>query len=917
MPVATAETPATSGFERSWSRTDLPVLNGQASRTWMWGPEAFTGGLSEPYAEAPGTTRTVQYFDKARMEDNSWQATSPPWDVTSGLLVTELISGRLQLGDNQFENRSPAQVNVAGDADDPTGPTYASFTELVDATGVDVGGMVVLRVSRDGTVTVDESLTELSVPIAVIDDVTNHGIAEPFWDFMGSEGIVYQDGQYTTSALFENRYFATGRPITEPYWANVKVGGVYKDVLLQCFERRCLTYTPDNAPGWQVEAGNVGQHYHRWRYGDETAPPGARAVFSVTYNDEFPAEARSAFEYALDFWSSYISSTVPIEVVARWEPFSSARAGFAGVGRPEKAINSFDGMPVSGAYYPIALANALTGEDQLPQRPDIRISFNSELEDPFQWYFGVEDQPSGTYANFIRIAVHEIGHGLIGVQSFKLGGSLNLEGQASYSNPTIWDTFVFNGCGERLIDKYQGSSIALANELQSNDLFFGGPHVLAANGNRPVAVYAPTSWAQGSSIAHVDEWAFPDGDPDAIMTPFTAGGNQAFGPITIAMLQDLGWPLSREAAAFATARVDRSTGDSAGGSGLMGVIGNPSSTSCNSYAPSLSADGRYVAYHSFAPDLVPGDTNDQADIFVYDRQTGAIERVSVATDGTEAVGGNSFSPVMSGDGRYVVFQSMATNLVADDTNGVWDVFLHDRQTGATTRVSRDEAGNGLSDPSYQPTISEDGRYIAFVSDSDSLVSGQEFDGADVFVYDRESDHMELLNGAANGESTSPAISADGRYVVFQSRASNLVDGDTNGRWDVFATDRESGATERISVSNSGSEGNATSMYPAISADGRTVAFMSIADNLVPGDTNQTWDVFVHDRETGMTELVSVASDGRQGDFASLFPALSADGRYVAFASDATTLVPGDTNGVRDFFIHDRQVAINYEGERRI
>jgi hypothetical protein len=257
-----------SPFQRTWERTDQPVASGRANRTWMWGPQAFTGVLTENYTEAPGGKREVIYYDKSRMEitNPSGDKTSI-WYVTNGLLTTELITGQMQVGHADFEQRSPATVNVAGDGDDPTGPTYATFTSLMDRDAAAVGSVITQRVNRQGIVTTDPSLAGHGVTVAVVDDVTHHAIAAPFWEFMNATGIVYENGNYISARLFENPYFATGRPITEPYWARVKVAGTYTDVLLQCFERRCLTYTPENPEGWQVEAGNVGQHYCEWRYG--------------------------------------------------------------------------------------------------------------------------------------------------------------------------------------------------------------------------------------------------------------------------------------------------------------------------------------------------------------------------------------------------------------------------------------------------------------------------------------------------------------------------------------------------------------------------------------------------------------------------------------------------------------------------
>ena len=272
---ATAAPITNPSFNRTWERTDKPVADGQASRTWMWGAEAYSGALIEAYAEAPGGTRTVQYFDKSRMEITDPTADpSADWYVTNGLLVVELMTGNMQVGANQFDPRSPADVNVAGDADDSSGPTYASFGVVREAPAAANGAAIIQRLSRAGTITDDASLSARGVTAAYRVTVPgiDHQIASPFWSFMTSSGTVYDNGAYVMAALFPNPFYATGLPVSEAYWSTVKVAGTYQDVLIQCFERRCLTYTPNNPAGWQVEAGNVGQHYYTWRYGD-VAPP--------------------------------------------------------------------------------------------------------------------------------------------------------------------------------------------------------------------------------------------------------------------------------------------------------------------------------------------------------------------------------------------------------------------------------------------------------------------------------------------------------------------------------------------------------------------------------------------------------------------------------------------------------------------
>jgi Tol biopolymer transport system component len=328
---------------------------------------------------------------------------------------------------------------------------------------------------------------------------------------------------------------------------------------------------------------------------------------------------------------------------------------------------------------------------------------------------------------------------------------------------------------------------------------------------------------------------------------------------------------------------------------------------------SLSADGRFVAFYSSASNLVGGDTNGAQDVFVHDRLLGTTERSSVATNGAQS-NADSYRPALSGDGRYVAFNSLGNMLVAGDTNGTLDVFVHDRQLGTTERVSLSSTGTQGNGDSGAPTISADGRYVAFWSRSDNLVPGDTNYGTDLFVRDRLQGTTELVDvdsaGAqSSGDVMRSAISADGRWVVFGSTASDLVPNDTNGVQDIFVHDRQSGATERVSVDSSGLEANNDSRSLAISADGRFVAFASDASNLVTGDTNGVEDVFLRDRLLGTTERVSVGASGAEGQAVSNFPALSADGRYLAFSSAANNLAAGDQNPWMDILVLDRSSGV--------
>jgi Tol biopolymer transport system component len=267
---------------------------------------------------------------------------------------------------------------------------------------------------------------------------------------------------------------------------------------------------------------------------------------------------------------------------------------------------------------------------------------------------------------------------------------------------------------------------------------------------------------------------------------------------------------------------------------------------------SISSDGRYIAFTSGRDNLATNDTNNTQDVFLLDRQTGTTTLVS--TTGTASGNNRSFNPVVSADGRYVAFDSNASNLVANDSNGtLQDVFVRDLVTGTTTLVST----TGTSSGNNQSTSS------------------------------------------GNNQSSSPVVSADGRYVAFISQASNLVANDSNGTQDVFVRDLVTGTTTLVSTTGTTS-GNIRSVSPVVSADGRYVAFTSLASNLVANDSNNTEDVFVRDLVTGTTTLVSTTGTA-SGNRSSDNPVVSADGRYVAFTSYASNLATGDYNGTQDVF----------------
>ncbi|MBK7876387.1 MAG: PD40 domain-containing protein [Planctomycetes bacterium] len=326
----------------------------------------------------------------------------------------------------------------------------------------------------------------------------------------------------------------------------------------------------------------------------------------------------------------------------------------------------------------------------------------------------------------------------------------------------------------------------------------------------------------------------------------------------------------------------------------------------------MSADARFVAFESDASNLVAGDTNGVRDVFVKDLQTGAVLRASVDSAGNQG-DAPSHLATLSPDGTWIAFESDATNLVAGDTNGVRDVFLHELATGITLRASVATGGAEGNAASTLPSLSVNGVRVAFQSDATNLVAGDTNAASDVYVYERATGTtLRASVGAAavqgDAASAGASISADGRILAFQSDATNLVAGDTNGWTDVFARDLLAGFTMRVSVDTGGAQATGPSTILGayqVSADGRWIAFDSTAGNLVAGDTNGTNDCFVRDLWTGSVARVDVTTAGAQAAAGARAPSISANGQYVAFESSSSTLVTGDNNNYWDVFLRDR------------
>ncbi|MDX1604914.1 MAG: hypothetical protein R3202_01905 [Candidatus Competibacterales bacterium] len=383
----------------------------------------------------------------------------------------------------------------------------------------------------------------------------------------------------------------------------------------------------------------------------------------------------------------------------------------------------------------------------------------------------------------------------------------------------------------------------------------------------------------------------------------------------------------------------------------------------NSGQAAFSRDGNFIVFVSDASNLVVGDTSNSTDIFRFDQSSNQLTEVTLDQD-------NSLLPSVSANGRFVAFQSNATGFqdsdgdTLSDSNGADDIYLRDMQSGGFELISRNNSGSAGNGDSVDPRISADGRFVVFASIADDLASGDTNGTADIFVYDRDNDTMTRVslhsNGSqANDGSFDPDISDDGRFVVFASGADNLVNNDNNGVIDIFVRDRQRGETVRVSVDSNGFEANDSSLEPKIAGDGRLVVFVSPANNLAPGDSGSSFDVIVHDRETGETTSPTVGNTDftdprdptistngsevafsavpeptptetfdrqvywhdretsetvllsasfndatRPGNNVSTLPAIAGAGTRVAYGSEASDLVSGDSNAFQDVFLSE-------------
>lgn len=335
-------------------------------------------------------------------------------------------------------------------------------------------------------------------------------------------------------------------------------------------------------------------------------------------------------------------------------------------------------------------------------------------------------------------------------------------------------------------------------------------------------------------------------------------------------------------------------------SGLIGVAAYPA----------ISGDGRFVAFVSQADNLVAKDNNVNADVFVRDRLLGTTERVTMNSAGEEAdIGGTG--PAISADGRFVAFQSQAQNLIPGGNPFLFvdQIYVHDRETGTTEIISVNAAGEPGNSLSVQPEISADGRFVVFSSFAENLVPGLPSGGLQVYLRDRTTGTIERIteNAASepgDGSSVDPTVSLDGRFVAFETNSGNLI-GDGNHESHILVKDRVTGAFERVSATSTGEPADLLSEHPDITPDGRFVTFFSLATNLAPGDTNNRRDIFVRDRQTGTVVRVSVSTAGEQGTSESEWPSIADDGLVTTFESSSDNLVPNANGGI---FVHDDRPA---------
>ena len=425
-----AQSFASPSFQALWAQTDEPVAAGMVNRAWLWGPGPITEARQEPYAESPGGTRLVQYFDKGRMELNA-----PNGPVTSGLLARDLITGRVQTGDRRFEQHTPAGLGVVGDPDDILGPTYASLARLLERPPLAPGAALVEVVDREGSIGLDQALSRYGARADVLIPETGHRVANVFRAYFEGSPLPNSEGEEPQAAPFAPWYTVTGLPISEAYWTRARVGTIPRDVLVQCFERRCLTYTPANPAAWRVEMGNIGRHYLTWVAG--MAPPPPPTGLPCPTVAEPPVAGRRQNRLVL------LGSALH-DVAGQRSITGAIRNDGSTVGPAEVIATRLD---AAGSV--IGRHSAFTDRDIWPngQVAAFRIELPSDvpLADWTITLRSAEDRPTGGLAGDFRITGLSGDVGGVGIGEVR--GTLHYTGRSPFPNVVLVRIHALDACG--------------------------------------------------------------------------------------------------------------------------------------------------------------------------------------------------------------------------------------------------------------------------------------------------------------------------------------------------------------------------------------------------------------------------------------------------------------------------------------
>jgi hypothetical protein len=437
---------ADTAFYHTWSRADEPVAARTAVRSWLWGPAPFAVA-NEPYAESPTGKRLVEYLDKARMEVNDPSADrSSPWFVSSGLLVYEMVTGQVQTGNTRFEKHDPANVPVAGDPGSQGAPLYSTFAALTGPTPY-IGGQVAnTRIARDGSTSQLPSEPDLALFTLVdYDDVSRHNIPAVFRDWMQQRGTVLENGSFVQGQVMDPLY-TLGRPITEPYWVDIVAGGKPATVLVQLFERRALTYNPNNPPEWRVEMANVGRAYYDWRYAGRAPDPAIAAELG-----------RDAMTVRGWNWPRGVSVTVRATLPGNPAPLASAQPTTANTNgrfslsiQPTKellgALQSGGNLQISAAAQGASAALPLAGKaiggqvtlegtiTGVTNQPGSGASYSLRARDGSQWTVQLGPVASIRYAEGDPAPPAAI----------RAGAAVNISGNATGSTVTASEVWLLS-----------------------------------------------------------------------------------------------------------------------------------------------------------------------------------------------------------------------------------------------------------------------------------------------------------------------------------------------------------------------------------------------------------------------------------------------------------------------------------------